>query len=1300
MTKASAFIALVALAVSVGGQQTYPWVNDFIACVAKMPIFDEEPILLESGTYMVGADKTEFRSGEMMTFFVDGKEPTEKFRGLFISVLENGRAVGEWMPSNKFMMRGCDGAQNSAMTERNTEEKFVKNDMLKWKAPNCKEDKNYKISATVIKSSNIFERGITMNLKCMASKPVPMSKQEDLSESKHKPAPEFKAVGEPKPEGEQADKYRENKPEPESKPEGDPKPEGEHDDKYNKNKPEPESKPEGEPTPEGEHDDKYNKNKLEQKSKPEDEPKPEGEHDDKYRKNKPEPESNPEGEPRPEGEHADKYNKNKPEPESNPEGEPKPEEEHAGKYNKNKPEPESNPEGEPKPEEEHADKYNKNKPEPESNPEGEPKPEEEHAGKYNKNRPEPESNPEGELKPEGKHDDKYNKNKPEPESKPEGEPKPEGEHEAKYRKNKPEPDYNPEGEPNPEGGHADKYRKNKPEPESKPEGEPKPEGEHDAKYRKNKQELESKPEGEPKPEGEHADKYRKNKPEPESNPEREPKPESEHAGKYNKNKTEPESKPEGEPKPEGEHADKYNKNKPEPEGTKPEKMPTPERSTGFDGILFGEDEDIIFGGGFNLFPGRTPSGEPTSKPKPEDSDGEWLLDGDGYEKNVEPEGEPKPKGENWDETDEEYTIKKTMTNPTAEKSMVPEMGLLFPDDEEEGLLFGDESLIPKMQPFAKMTHTGEPALDTNFGLDNDDDDDDDDDDWLLGDWYNVAPSSEGEPKPEEEPKSKGEDWAEHDGGGYDKKGKSKPEPEKQSKSVSVPEVGGEPKPEVEPKPKTKPQSKSGDDEYILEDIQNSNPEPQPEKPILSTGLLFLDDDEELLISDSLIPSMQTFAKMTPEGEPTPGPILFGFEDDDWLLGDAYDLDTKPRGDAKPEGEPKPEGEQKPVGEAWNDHDNNYDKKDKSKHISENKNKDSEMKENSKPEPEPEKNTKLKIPENPAPESKDIYKGGDNKHTGGPEPEPETKIKPKKDPKPAGEVWKEHGDIEKSKPDTKPHEKSKPKPAITADPEDKDDKKYPGMSKVDGGMKTDPEPEPEDKMQKDYENNSDMMKSHEYVDSDSRPEPDMDKMKSDTEAKANTEQDKTNKYDGVNKPSPEGRPMHLKPLGLNALKKCKNPMFDIPMGATTSFERHDFGAWRNNTSGDLMWLPNMGKTPSPNTGPDWAFDGQNYLYMEGSRPAKYGHKAILKGPKGLRGCFCIRFACHMMVDPKTTIALLVNGETVNSNGFSHMGWQEMVETVDMPGESMIEIVATRGTTFRGDVAIDNIRVTPGMCIEDM
>ncbi|XP_077970107.1 uncharacterized protein LOC144424568 [Styela clava] len=83
--------------------------------------------------------------------------------------------------------------------------------------------------------------------------------------------------------------------------------------------------------------------------------------------------------------------------------------------------------------------------------------------------------------------------------------------------------------------------------------------------------------------------------------------------------------------------------------------------------------------------------------------------------------------------------------------------------------------------------------------------------------------------------------------------------------------------------------------------------------------------------------------------------------------------------------------------------------------------------------------------------------------------------------------------------------------------------------------------------------------------------------------------------------------------------------------TTSFERHDFGYWRNNTSGDLMWLPNMEKTPSPNTGPGWALDGQITATWKGADQQRL--KAILRGPKCLRECFCIRSACHMMVDPK-------------------------------------------------------------------
>lgn len=77
-------------------------------------------------------------------------------------------------------------------------------------------------------------------------------------------------------------------------------------------------------------------------------------------------------------------------------------------------------------------------------------------------------------------------------------------------------------------------------------------------------------------------------------------------------------------------------------------------------------------------------------------------------------------------------------------------------------------------------------------------------------------------------------------------------------------------------------------------------------------------------------------------------------------------------------------------------------------------------------------------------------------------------------------------------------------------------------------------------------------------------------------------------------------------------------------------------------------------------------------MEGSRPAKQGDQAILTGPRGIRGCFCIKFACHMYVDEMAHLELKVNGVTVNVNRPSHTGWQTMTTSVVRSGESMVSL----------------------------
>lgn len=175
--------------------------------------------------------------------------------------------------------------------------------------------------------------------------------------------------------------------------------------------------------------------------------------------------------------------------------------------------------------------------------------------------------------------------------------------------------------------------------------------------------------------------------------------------------------------------------------------------------------------------------------------------------------------------------------------------------------------------------------------------------------------------------------------------------------------------------------------------------------------------------------------------------------------------------------------------------------------------------------------------------------------------------------------------------------------------------------------------------------------------------------------------------------------------------CSREYRVIPDGFDTSFESRGLGNWKNDENGKLVWRSWRGATPSPGTGPRSAYDGERYLYVETSFPARENQSAVLVSPPGLAGCFCFRFAYHMYTDVGANFYCKVNGKTIQcqhpdyfSKGIlgapmdvSRDRWIESWISINEPSHVEIQIIAVRGTTFRGDIALDDFSFTPGRCV---
>ncbi|XP_076807252.1 uncharacterized protein LOC143450539 [Clavelina lepadiformis] len=179
------------------------------------------------------------------------------------------------------------------------------------------------------------------------------------------------------------------------------------------------------------------------------------------------------------------------------------------------------------------------------------------------------------------------------------------------------------------------------------------------------------------------------------------------------------------------------------------------------------------------------------------------------------------------------------------------------------------------------------------------------------------------------------------------------------------------------------------------------------------------------------------------------------------------------------------------------------------------------------------------------------------------------------------------------------------------------------------------------------------------------------------------------------PTPEVLPF-VPPGGGNL---CRfSSLTSVPAsGYRTSFETEDFGGWIN--TGVRQWQRNRGQTQSYSTGPNGAFDGDFYAYFDASSPAQPGDRAVLETSPNLRGCFCFQFSASMFVsrrNPPHRLFVELGNEVLNIPIRDDANWVQRSLQIDSDEFTAIRIVGERGVDWMGDVAIDQLRVTPGSC----
>jgi len=134
-----------------------------------------------------------------------------------------------------------------------------------------------------------------------------------------------------------------------------------------------------------------------------------------------------------------------------------------------------------------------------------------------------------------------------------------------------------------------------------------------------------------------------------------------------------------------------------------------------------------------------------------------------------------------------------------------------------------------------------------------------------------------------------------------------------------------------------------------------------------------------------------------------------------------------------------------------------------------------------------------------------------------------------------------------------------------------------------------------------------------------------------------------------------------------------------------------------------WTVFKGPTPSDPTGPDAAYDKEYYAFIEASEPRVMNDEARLFFPKfsTFSGDACVRFFYHMYGFHVNTIKLnLIEGGSSRvlwskSNQIGNV-WVNEAINVRLTQDSQLQIAASRGEAFSGDIAVDMLGVMSGHC----
>ncbi|XP_062590345.1 MAM and LDL-receptor class A domain-containing protein 1-like, partial [Saccostrea cucullata] len=146
-----------------------------------------------------------------------------------------------------------------------------------------------------------------------------------------------------------------------------------------------------------------------------------------------------------------------------------------------------------------------------------------------------------------------------------------------------------------------------------------------------------------------------------------------------------------------------------------------------------------------------------------------------------------------------------------------------------------------------------------------------------------------------------------------------------------------------------------------------------------------------------------------------------------------------------------------------------------------------------------------------------------------------------------------------------------------------------------------------------------------------------------------------------------------------------------------FEAGQNCLFTNSPTNNYDWIIRSGSTPSSGTGPSGAKVGTQYMYAEVSSPVAQGDKFQLETPLILAIPRCMSFWYHMSGGSVGTLNILRNGNQVWTKSGSQ-GDQWIKAEVDIADTVNYKVTfeAIRGSSWQGDIAIDDVVLSPTPC----